>query len=113
MDELLTETQVAQRIGVTTRSLQKWRKMQDANGLPFRELGASPKLKTIRYRLADVIAYEERRKVGALYVPEACRRAMRRAADTLDALGAKASANKQAVIFKVRDELRGLIGECA
>lgn len=54
-DRPLTETELAKRWGLTTRTLQGWRK--EKIGPAFIDIGRN----TIRYRLADVIAYEETR----------------------------------------------------
>lgn len=50
-DEFLTERELAKRHGYTVRKLQKDR--LQGGGIPFVKLGGA-----IRYRLADVLAYE-------------------------------------------------------
>lgn len=50
----LTEKDLAKRWGVTTRTLQNWRR--DSKGPAFMDIGNN----TIRYRMEDVEAYEER-----------------------------------------------------
>lgn len=57
-DRRLTETELAKRWDVTPRTLQNWR--ADGNGPAFISIGKN----TIRYRLEDVLAYEEARKSG-------------------------------------------------
>lgn len=51
----LTEKELAQRWNLTTRTLQGWRK--HGIGPAFIDIGKN----TIRYRLDDVLAYEETR----------------------------------------------------
>ena len=51
----LTEAELAARFDVTTRTLQKWR--MDGIGPKFIAIGKN----TIRYRLEDIIAYEQER----------------------------------------------------
>lgn len=51
----LTETELAKRWDITTRTLQGWR--AKGIGPRFTVLGKN----TIRYRLEDVLAYEETR----------------------------------------------------
>lgn len=53
--QMLTEEELAKRWQISTRTLQYWRR--DGKGCPFIDIGRN----TIRYRLEDVIAYEESR----------------------------------------------------
>lgn len=80
MEKHLTETELAERLGVKTRTVQNWRRATlegRATGPAFLEIGASPKLKTIRYRLADVIAYEDSRRRGGESQPTLTEQAKR------------------------------------
>lgn len=54
MGHHLTETDLAQRFGVTERTLQKWRRQK--TGPAWIVIGKN----TIRYREEDVRSYEER-----------------------------------------------------
>lgn len=56
-DVMLTETELAKRWKLTKRTLQLWRR--EGKGPKFVNLSESEKAK-IRYRLADVVAYENR-----------------------------------------------------
>lgn len=51
--EFLTQDELASRWDVETRTLYNWRK--EGKGPPFLKLG-----KKIRYRLSDVLEYEEK-----------------------------------------------------
>lgn len=55
--ELLRERELAARWRTSRRTLQRWR--AEGHGPAFIQIGGA-----IRYRLADVLAYEERRRVG-------------------------------------------------
>ena len=97
----LTETQLAERWGLTTRTLQSWRK--DGKGPNFVRLGE----RSIFYRAADVEAYEAARVVGKV---DAWRSPVRRAAGALDMLAGKATTPKaKATITSIRDELLSLL----
>lgn len=54
-DRLLTEAELAQRYGLTTRTLQGWRK--NGIGPAWIVIGKN----TIRYRMEDVLAHEQTR----------------------------------------------------
>ena len=97
----LTETELAQRWSMTTRTLQSWRKA--GTGPAFIRLGE----RSIFYRTEDVLGYEESRVVGKV---AAWRGPVKRAAGVLDVLAAKSSkAEAKAMICKIRDELRALL----
>lgn len=110
METHLTEKELAARFQISTRWVQKLR--AKGGGPAFVELGGSPKMKTIRYRLSDVIAYEESRVTGGA-VPVHCQKAMRRAADALDVAAGWSSVSDKArtVLVDIRDQLRRFIGE--
>lgn len=55
MNRPLTELELAKRWGLSPRTLQMWRR--DGIGPAFIDIGRN----TIRYRIEDVIAYEESR----------------------------------------------------
>ena len=73
----LTETELAQRWDVTTRTLQNWRKTQ--KGPPFIRIGE----RSIFYREEDVLAYEDASVKGRLDEPR-WRPAVKRAAAAID-----------------------------
>lgn len=56
---LLTDAQVAQMLGVSTKTLATWRST-GRYALPFLRIGAR-----IRYRRQDVLAWLESRRIGA------------------------------------------------
>lgn len=53
MDRPLTEIELAKRWGISPRTLQLWRRQ--GKGCPFITIGNH----TIRYRMEDVLAYEQ------------------------------------------------------
>lgn len=53
----LTRTQLAKRLGVTVRLLEIWQ--EKGEGPTAMQLGP----RTVRYSLADVLAYEEQSKI--------------------------------------------------
>lgn len=55
MDKLLTEPELAKRLGVSVRTLQSWRREGGGIGPAHIVIGRH----TIRYRIEDVLAYEE------------------------------------------------------
>ncbi|HJV52822.1 MAG TPA: helix-turn-helix domain-containing protein [Noviherbaspirillum sp.] len=59
-ETLLTQKELAARWQISERWVEKLR--QTGKGPAFVALGESPKLKTIRYRIADVEAYETSRQ---------------------------------------------------
>lgn len=63
-EKLLSEKELATRWGITQRTLQNWR----AKGYGPKSITLSSN--TVRYRLADVLAYEEER-VGQTNQPQA------------------------------------------
>jgi hypothetical protein len=75
--ELLTPAELAMRWEVTIRSLSDQRK--EGKGPQFIVLGE----RTVRYRLADVIAHEERMIAGG-QIPVRAEEVMRKAASVLD-----------------------------
>lgn len=112
MDKHLTETELAERLKISTRWLQKLR--ASGGGPAFMELGDSPKLKTIRYALADVVDYEASRKRGGDPIePEGWRTTMKRAAACLDSVSKWQNVKPEArdTVSAIRDELRNHIGE--
>lgn len=102
MDVLLTETEVAEHYGVTTRTVQKWRK--SGAGPQFLSLGAN----SIRYRTEDIRAYDTRSATGG-EIPERARIAMKRAASFLALIAEwKIEPETRKHIGAIRDELRDL-----
>jgi len=97
----LTETQLAERWSMTTRTLQAWRR--DGKGCKFIRIGE----RSIFYRMADVEAYEASCVVGK---EEPWRGPVKRAAGALDMLSGKASTPKaKATLCAIRDELKALL----
>lgn len=97
----LTDTQLAERWSVTTRTLRAWRKA--GKGPAFLQLED----RSVRYRLSDVEAYEESKLTGS--VPK-WRGPVKRAAAALDMLAEKAATPAGAkTLTKLRDELAALI----
>lgn len=111
-DDLMTETDVAKHFKVTTRTVQKWRRAAD-QGPAFIEIGESPVLKTIRYRRADVLAYEESRKRGGAPIePAGWRMSMTRAAACLEVVAGWQHVKPAAreTVSGISTELRALLG---
>ena len=97
----ITETELAERWSMTTRTLQGWRKT--GAGPAFIRLGE----RSILYREQDVLAYEESRVVGKV---AAWRMPVRRAASVLDVMAEKATKPEvKKMLSKIRDELRALL----
>lgn len=63
-DKLMNEKDLATRWGVTTKTLQLWR--AEGIGPNFSVLGKN----TVRYRIEDVLAYEEERLQQKTNQPE-------------------------------------------
>lgn len=98
----LTEKEVAARLKLTTRTLRKWR--AEGQGIPCMGLGSDEK--EIRYRLADVEAYEEGRMMG-YKVPLRAAKSMLRAAQTLEiVMRWPMKDDTRALLSSVRNELR-------
>lgn len=102
MDTLLTETDVAKHFGITTRTLQVWRKT--GTGPQFLDVGRG----TIRYRPSDVLAYEKRRATGG-EIPERAQTALTRASSALTMiLSWKMPDGSRQIIEGIRQELLAL-----
>lgn len=105
----MTEKDLAERWGITTRTAQKWR--AKGVGPAYTVIGQH----TVLYLEEDVLAYERARRQGgeAMPEPEGWRAAMKRAAACLNTVakwqGVKPEA--RATVTTIRDELRGLLGE--
>ena len=54
LEQLLTENQLADKTGISPRTLQKWR--WEGGGPPYIKLGRS-----VRYRLSDVLEWLDER----------------------------------------------------
>lgn len=103
MSTLLTEQALAARWDITTRTLRALKARNEAP--PVCEVIGKP-----RYRLEDVMAHEEAATKGGFIPPEA-RRAIARAAQTLDLVaGWKSAGTARAQLTAQRDELLALIG---
>jgi len=59
-ESFLSEIDVAKRLGLSVKALQGWRARRV--GPPFLKLGAGPRAR-VRYRLADLIAWEARQRI--------------------------------------------------
>lgn len=106
-DILLTEKDLAARFQLTTRTIRKWK--TEGTGPASIELGD----RSLRYRLADVLAYEDRRSTGGA-IPADARRGLLRAVEMLDIIdGWKVAAPAREQIGKVRGELRALLARPA
>lgn len=102
-DILLTEKDLAARFQLTTRTIRSWK--AQGTGPASIELGD----RSLRYRLADVLAYEDRRSTGGAIPADACR-GLLRAAEMLDIIERwKVAAPAREQIGKVREELRALL----
>jgi predicted DNA-binding transcriptional regulator AlpA len=100
----ITESELADRWGITTRTLQLWRKK--GFGPQFIRLGE----RSIFYRRADVEAYEAVNIVGNPVAPVGWDQTVKRAAGAFDVLSEQAkSAATKAALIKLRDELRNLL----
>ena len=101
----LTETDLAERWGVTARTLQGWRSKRI--GPPFIQVGS----RSIFYREEDVLAYEASNIVtDAPKAPEGWDTTVKRAAGALDVLADQAKTPKaKATLEGLRDELRALL----
>lgn len=101
-EDLLTPDDLAKRWDVTTRTLQTYR--NDRIGPQFIVIGKN----TVRYRIQDVLAHEERLLTGG-EVPVRAEQVMRKAASVLDTITAwKMRPETLVTIQGVRD---GLIAE--
>jgi len=97
----ITETQLAERWGVTTRTLQLWRK--NGQGPAFVRIGP----KSVFYREADIEAYEDACTVNRR---PGFKSTIRRAAGALDLLAQQSKSDKaRTTLSTLRDELRSLI----
>lgn len=102
----LTETDLAERWNVTTRTLQRWRGIGE--GPAFIRIGE----RSIFYREEDVLAYEEASVVGKPkpIEPPGWRDAMKRAASAIDIVARQARSEKaQITLEKLSDDLRALL----
>lgn len=105
MDIRLTETELSERWKKSVRTIQSWRRT--GLGPQFLDLGSN----TIRYRLEDVLAYEDSRAKGG-EVPVRAKRAITRATTTLTMIRDwKMAAGSRTVIDSVLGELRDLTPE--
>ena len=96
-----TETELAERWNVTTRTLQGWRKAK--KGPHFIRIGE----RSIFYREEDVEDYENKCVVGT---EEKWRKSVKRAAATFEILAKKATNPEAKQTFtNLRDELRELL----
>lgn len=99
-----SETELAKRWGVTTRTLQQWR----AKGIGCRFIRIGER--SILYREEDVLAYEAASIVGKPTPPDGWETTVKRAASAIDMLAKKSATPKaKQTLEAMRDELRGLI----
>lgn len=105
---ILTEKELAARLKVTPRALQKWRKSEPPAGPAHFVIGTDNQ--TIRYRLPDVEAWERGRIAGGV-IPEPAKITMQRAASVLDMIlrWKDIGAQPRSTITSMRDELRATL----
>jgi len=104
-DDLLTPEDLAKRWDVTTRTLSTYR--NDRIGPQFLVIGKN----TVRYRIADVLAHEQRLLTGG-EVPVRAEQVMRKAASVLDTITSwKMRPETLATIESVRDSLIAQISQ--
>ncbi len=103
MSERLNEKQLAQRWGMTARTLQGWR--SKGLGPRFIRIGE----RSIFYRLSDVEEYEAASIVGKPVAPDGWDATVKRAAGAFDMLAKKATPKAATTLIGLRDELRKLI----
>lgn len=96
----ITEKELAEAWGVTTRTLQSMR--ADGRGPAY----VQPSPRKVFYRPADIEAYEE--SVRLLKKPNA-KGTIKRAAGALELLAAKAKPEAKATLDKILLDLRALI----
>ena len=96
----VTETELAQRWGITPRTLQNMR--NEGRGPAY----VQPSPRKVFYREADIAAYEE--EVRMLKKP-GMKATIKRAAGALDLLAGKAKPEAKATLEKIRDDLRALL----
>jgi hypothetical protein len=97
----VTESELAKRWGVTTRTLQSWRKT--GQGPAYVRLGP----RKVFYRQDAIDAYELEATVNK---KPGWKATIKRAASALDMLAAKATTSKaRDTLVALRDELRGLM----
>lgn len=100
----ITELELAERWGLTTRTLQFWRKK--GFGPQFIRLGE----RSIFYRRQDVEAYEAANIVGNPVAPIGWEQTVKRAAGAFDVLSEQAKSEKaKAALIGLRNELRSLL----
>lgn len=104
----MTEKELAERWGISTRTVQKWR--AKGVGPAFIVIGQH----TVLYREEDVRAYERARRQGGeeLPEPEGWRNAMKRAAACLTTISKWQHVKPEArrTVVGIRDELKDLLG---
>ena len=104
MSERLNEKQLAERWGMTARTLQGWR--ASGKGPKFIRIGE----RSIFYRIGDVEAYEAASVVGKPIAPDGWDNTVKRAAAALDIVAKQAKTIKtRTTLIGLRDELRGLL----
>lgn len=104
----LTEKELAERWGISTRTCQKWR--TKGVGPAFIVIGQH----TVLYREEDVLAYEQAKRQGGEELPAGpWSNAMKRAAACLNAVAQWPSIKPEAraAVASIRDELQELIKE--
>jgi len=110
MISYLTEQEVADRLKVTKRTLQRWRNELPPIGPAVMSMGTDGK--TLRYRMQDIEAWE-RRSLSGGFVPEHAKKAMQRAASTFDIVLRWRGISDQArsTLEEIRDDLRNIISD--
>lgn len=104
----LTEKELAERWGISTRTCQKWR--TKGVGPAFIVIGQH----TVLYREEDVLAYEQAKRQGGEALPDGpWRTAMKRAAALLSAVSQWPGIKPEdhSTVTSMRDELQELTKE--
>lgn len=104
----LTEKELAERWGISTRTVQNWRR--NGSGPAFIVIGQH----TVLYREEDVLAYEQAKRQGGEALPDVpWRTAMKRAAALLNAVSQWPGIKPEdhSTVTSMRDELQELIEE--
>lgn len=102
----LSETELAEFWGKTTRTLQLWRK--NGKGPRFIKIGDG----SILYREEDILAYEEACAVGTPIPPAGWNLTVKRAASAFNKLATQSrSEDAKRTLYSLRDELNALINK--
>lgn len=106
----MTEQELADRLKITKRTLHRWRNEIPPIGPAVMTMGTDGK--TLRYRMQDVEAWEQRAVSGGV-VPEHARKAMQRAASAFDMVlrWKDIGDTARATLEGMRDDLRDVLSD--